>query len=287
MPPQLVHQHEDAERIADEQRHTVPSVLMIGEVQRRTAPFVKMTEEAQRHTAPFVRTIGEVQKHNAFFVLMIGEAQRHTAFFILMIGEVQSAKDTLHPLQWASVRTHEGITDIMPELSRPTCCAAEQSNHRLHATEASYSKSTQHKVTTRLHATEAPHSKSTQHKVTTRLHATEASYSKSTQHKVTTRLHATEAPHSKKYTAQSDHQTSCCKETGGQSIRKEGRKEHTTNKYTYWKWRFIPQDIYICMATCSPPQSGPSPPPPPPPPLNPLKTVSSPLPMLHCCTMQK
>ena len=152
MPPQLVHQHEDAERIADEQRHTVPSVLMIGEVQRRTAPFVKMTEEVQRHTAPFVRTIGEVQKHNAFFVLMIGEAQRHTAFFVLMIGEVQSAKDTLHPLQWASVRTHEGITDIMPELSRPTCCAAEQSNHRLHATEASYSKSTQHKVTTRLHA---------------------------------------------------------------------------------------------------------------------------------------
>ena len=207
MPPQLVHQHEDAERIADEQRHTVPSVLMIGEVQRRTAPFVKMTGEAQRHTAPFVRTIGEVQKHNAFFVLMIGEAQRHTAFFVLMIGEVQSAKDTLHPLQWASVRTHEGITDIMPELSRPTCCAAEQSNHRLHATEASYSKSTQHKVTTR--------------------------------------LHATEAPHSKKYTAQSDHQTSCCKETGGQSIRKEGRKEHTTNKYTYWKWHFIPQDIYI------------------------------------------
>ena len=178
MPPQLVHQHKDAERIAEEQRHTVPSVLMIGEVQTHCTLCKDDWRSAKAHCT-LCKDNWRSAKTQC--ILCTDDWRSAKTHCILCTDDWRSAKCQRHTAPFAaSVRTHEGITDIMPELSRPTCCAAEQSNHRLHATQA-------------------PHSKSTQHKVTTRLHATEAS-------------------HSKKYTEQSDHQTSCYRSSTLQKI---------------------------------------------------------------------
>ena len=185
MPPHLVHQHEDAERTGEQQRHTVPFVLMIGKVQRRTAPFVKMTGEAQRHTAPFVKMIGEVQTHCILCAddWKSAKCQRHTAPFAL------SQHKNTRRYHWALLSHPLRSRAKQPRTSCYTSSTLQkyiaQSNHRLHATQAPHSKSTQHKVTTGLHAVRKP------------------------------------------------------------EARASGRKEHTTNKYTYWKRHFLPQDIYI------------------------------------------